>query len=313
MVATVNNPRRHHFVPRFYLAGFCPDSRDTLAVYDRARNAYRAQRPAELAHRRDFYAYEDEEGNRYFDIEAGLGEIEAATRAVIQRIDAEEPLEVDDRHTLATYAGFQYARTPVFKAMYDTLFRHHAERVTNGLQQDQETIAQELRGAGVPLDDAMSREQLGALAEAIAAEPDRTRSLGAMLRIATRFAAVFTQMQWTLWRRPSERTSFVTTDSPFCTVATRPPGEGVYGGVGILSPDSVSVLPLSQGSCLAMSGVGGAIAHRRLGTAEVRRVNLNVVRQCQHFVFGRDMRQVEHLVQATGIDIRPWQLPLRIS
>ncbi|MCY1258630.1 hypothetical protein D9M68_101220 [compost metagenome] len=238
----MNTPRRHHFVPRFYLAGFCPDDREVLAVYDRIRNAFRAQRPAEVAHRRDFYAYEDEDGKKCFDVEVGLGEIEAAARAVILKVDAEEQLSIDDRDTLATYAGFQYARTPVFKAMYDTLFRHHAEAVANGLQDNPGAMRQELQEAGLPLDEAAGEEQLGALSEAFNMEADRTRSLGAMLRIAPRFSTLFAQMKWTIWRRQSEKTSFVTTDSPFCTIATRPPNEGVYGGLGILSPGSVNVL-----------------------------------------------------------------------
>ncbi|RAP97894.1 DUF4238 domain-containing protein [Burkholderia cepacia] len=42
----VHRPRRHHFVPRFYLEGFCADDERALAVYDRIRNEYREQRPA---------------------------------------------------------------------------------------------------------------------------------------------------------------------------------------------------------------------------------------------------------------------------
>ncbi|WP_181523117.1 DUF4238 domain-containing protein [Burkholderia cepacia] len=42
----MHRPRRHHFVPRFYLEGFCADDERALAVYDRIRNEYREQRPA---------------------------------------------------------------------------------------------------------------------------------------------------------------------------------------------------------------------------------------------------------------------------
>lgn len=83
----MNRARRHHFVPRFYLEGFCADDARALAVYDRVRNAYRAQRPAEVAHRRDYYVYEDERGNPVFTIEEGLGEVEGAASTVIQRVD----------------------------------------------------------------------------------------------------------------------------------------------------------------------------------------------------------------------------------
>jgi len=88
----MNRPRRHHFVPRFYLDGFCADDARTLAVYDRVRNMYRAQHPTELAHRRDYYAYEDEQGELVFDIEVGLGQVETAAALAIRRVDGGEEL-----------------------------------------------------------------------------------------------------------------------------------------------------------------------------------------------------------------------------
>ncbi|MGN3963736.1 DUF4238 domain-containing protein [Burkholderia gladioli] len=185
----MNQPRRHHFIPCFYLEGFCGENARGLAVYDRMRNAYRAQRPAEVAHRRDYYAYEDEQGNRFFDIEAALGEIETAASHSIRRVDNGNELTDDDRMVLATYVAFQYTRTPADAAWLEA-FRAHG---TGG-------------------------EEVDALPEPPPPRLGRLEAIGAMLRHAPRFAHVFLGLNWTIWRRESERISFVTSDSTVCRV-----------------------------------------------------------------------------------------------
>ncbi|HGL6719496.1 DUF4238 domain-containing protein [Burkholderia contaminans] len=280
----MNKPRHHHFVPRFYLEGFCAEDAQGLAVYDRVRNAYRTQRPAEVAHRRDYYAYEDEQGNRFFDIEVALSEVETAASRSIQRVDNGGDLSDEDRMVLATYVAFQHTRTPAYAAWLEA-FRAH--------------------GAG--------REEVEALPEPPDAAVGRVEAIDVMLRHAPRFAHVFLQLNWTIWRRESERISFVTSDSPVCRVWRDQPEEDVYAGAGFLSPEVITILPLSQASALAMSGIGDQMAQRPLTRDQVRRVNLAVVNQAQHYVFGRDSMLVENLVRRTGINRRQWQPPLRVG
>ncbi|WP_239010684.1 DUF4238 domain-containing protein [Burkholderia pseudomallei] len=258
-----------------------------LAVYDRVRNAYREQRPAQVAHRRDYYAYEDEQGNPVFDIEEALGWIETAASDAIQRVDNDDELSADHRMVLATYVAFQFTRTPAYAAWLGAFREHWAA-------------------------DARP-EQVEALPEPPDPAVGRVEAIGAMLRHAPRFADVFLRLNWTIWRRDSERVSFVTSDSPVCVLWTNQPEPNAYAGAGILSPDVVTVLPLSQSSGLAMSGIGERVDRRPLTRDQVRRVNLAVTNQAQHFVFGRDMTLVENLVRTTGIDRRQWVPPLQVG
>ncbi|WP_322092624.1 DUF4238 domain-containing protein [Paraburkholderia bannensis] len=280
----MNQPRRHHFVPRFYLQGFCAENAQGLVVYDRVRNAYRAQRPAEVAHRRDYYAYDDAQGNRFFDIEAALGEVEAAAGQTIQRLENSGDITDEDRMVLATYIAFQYTRTPAYAAWLDAFRSTHA-----------------------------ADDEIGVLPEAGDAGLSRIEAIGAMLRHAPTFAHVFARLNWTVWRRESERHSFVTSDSPVCRVWRDQPEVNVYAGAGFLSPEVITVFPLTQASALSMSGIGERYDQRPLTRDQVRRVNLAVVDQAQHHVFGRDMALVESLVRRTGVDRRQWQPPLVVE
>jgi len=50
-----------------------------------------------------------------FNLEKGLGEIEATASAVIGKTDNDEQLSDGDRLTLAAYMAFQHTRTPAYR------------------------------------------------------------------------------------------------------------------------------------------------------------------------------------------------------
>jgi hypothetical protein len=97
-------PRKHHFVPRGYLAGF--------AYRDR-------QAPAEVAHIRDYYAFDAGNGDVHFNVEAALGKLESDALPIIRKIDADQGISDDERFVLALYVAFQHIRTPVFQHTVD--------------------------------------------------------------------------------------------------------------------------------------------------------------------------------------------------
>src|SRR5260370_27238596 len=78
--------RAHHYVPVFYLKGFTsPKDREYLWVYEKSK-AIRKSKPVNEAHERDFYAYEDEDGNRH-DLEQPLSGIESTMAPLFRMID----------------------------------------------------------------------------------------------------------------------------------------------------------------------------------------------------------------------------------
>ncbi len=78
--------RAHHYVPVFYLKGFtCPKDREYLWVYEQGK-PIRKSKPVNEAHERDFYAYEDEDGNRH-DLEQPLSGIESTMAPLFRMID----------------------------------------------------------------------------------------------------------------------------------------------------------------------------------------------------------------------------------
>src|SRR5260370_12523377 len=83
--------RAHHYVPVFYLKGFTspiPKDKEFLWAYEQGK-PIRKSKPVNEAHERDFYAYEDDEGNRR-DLEQPLSAIESTMAPLFQAITAHD-------------------------------------------------------------------------------------------------------------------------------------------------------------------------------------------------------------------------------
>jgi hypothetical protein len=63
------NPKRHHFLPEFYLNGFARDG--LLWLYDRGRKQYRRQTPHNTAIIGHYYTFENEKGEKDYSVENG--------------------------------------------------------------------------------------------------------------------------------------------------------------------------------------------------------------------------------------------------
>ena len=285
-------PRKHHFVPRGYLARFCRAGSDRLALFDRARDAYRdRQRPADVAHIKDYYAFETVEGELKFDVERVLSGIEAAALPVIGKIDWAQTITKDERYSLALYAAFQHTRTPTFQSTLDSLGSILAQKLAQLAPQPTN---------GAPMTEGQIAEELGV-------EMHRHATLQMMLNLAPQIANTLYQMDWVIARRPDDRTAFITTDSPFCLIPGPNHVSRPFQGIGIQTSGIFKTLPLSQSSVLLITEPGDGMASLTLTRKQVRETNIAVGAQCRNFVFGRELPLVERIVKETKIDKWKWR------
>jgi hypothetical protein len=292
-------PRKHHFVPRGYLAGFCAEGTERFALFDRARAGYRdRQAPAEVAHIRDYYAFDVGNGEVHFDIEASLSKLESDALPIIRKIDSDEGISNDERFVLALYAAFQHTRTPVFQHTVDGIGSHMVTRIAQMLQSEN-AFPEEKR--------EVTPEQFAEIAQRLGIEVKREASLQMMLNMSPEIAHTLNAMDWTIVRRPDTKQSFVTTDSPFCLVPGPDYVSDHFRGIGLKTLGILKVLPLSQASTLVISEPGGATASYVTTRDGVRQINQAVAVQCQNFLFGRDLALIKSVVASTGIDKAKWR------
>lgn len=300
-------PHKHHFVPKSYLAGFCRENSDRFALFDRARGVFRdRQRPAEVAHIRDYYAFPTADGETSFEVERALGDIESKALPVIRKIDEQAAITNEDRQALALYVAFQHTRTPVFQHTVEGMGTHLLRRIA-----EMAHGRDELNTAGIAAElgdgSKESSEQIAELGRKLGIAINRAASLRMMLSMAPEIAKVLYDMNWLIARRPDDKASFITTDSPFCLVPGPNSVPDPFLGIGIKTPGILKVMPLSQSSVLVMMEPGLGLFSRTLTRDEVRETNHAIAQQCQNFIFSRDLRLVERVVARAGLDKTKWQ------
>ena len=109
----MNKPKRHHYLPQFYLEHFCKEQK--FWVFDRERGEIRIQTPINTALQAYYYSRTDEHGNRETGIEELLADIESETKGVIEKLIAREKITGEEKSTLSMFVAFMFSRVPDFE------------------------------------------------------------------------------------------------------------------------------------------------------------------------------------------------------
>ncbi len=136
----MSEPRQHHLLPEFYLAGFTDTGTRSgmLHIFDyRRAKTYRA-RPKQAACERDFYRIEVPGEDRYV-IEKDLSRLEGELAPTLRRVSETDVVRYEDIEDLLLFASMVHVRG-----------RRALERVYLGLE---EKIRLELEVGSLPRDE----------------------------------------------------------------------------------------------------------------------------------------------------------------
>lgn len=103
-------PRRHHYVPRFYLRRFT-DHKGRIAAHDRSAQRTITTTPEQVAVERDFYRIPATTGLPANFLEGLLSSVEGVAAEAIRSAVATGAVREPDRQVLAAYLGLQRLRT----------------------------------------------------------------------------------------------------------------------------------------------------------------------------------------------------------
>src|SRR5580698_8692610 len=110
-------PRRHHYVPQCWLAGFTETGQNDgrLWVTDFSRQTQWPTTPPNAGHRRDFYRLGDPAPDPTV-VERFFAELEGITAPILRSLDRERrgPNE-DELDLLLQFMAFQFVRVPSFR------------------------------------------------------------------------------------------------------------------------------------------------------------------------------------------------------
>jgi Protein of unknown function (DUF4238) len=105
-------PKIQHYVHRFVLRNFCFNEGEQIYVFDKKTERVFSTNIENVAAEKDFYNFN--EGDNTFSVEHNLGNLEAATAGIIEKIVKHESLSgitKDEKLLLSIFIAAQFSRT----------------------------------------------------------------------------------------------------------------------------------------------------------------------------------------------------------
>ncbi|MBX3438216.1 MAG: DUF4238 domain-containing protein [Planctomycetaceae bacterium] len=251
-----NQPRKHHYVPQFYLAGFTDNGtvEGSLSVLDTNRLKVWKGKPKDVAHQRDFHQIDGGPNGDPMVIEKLFGQFEGKWSSVLRGVIEQQQLPDDDRFgDLMMFVAFMAVRVP--------RIRNTITSFLDEVRQKEEFARNWLQQQGEQVESAFKKE---------ADEFDQTWHVRQMVQMAVTLAPILSLRTWQLWIVNSAAPDLFCSDSPvaltWATAVTGPYPPGFE-----LKNTVVSV-PLHKR--LAMVGMFDIDVRRRtIGVSEVAQLN----------------------------------------
>jgi len=298
----MSEPRRHHYLPISYLRRFTDDGTDDgqLWLFDIDDRVMRQLRPINTGIQKHYNALKNKDGTRDLRIERALCEIEGAAVPILDKIERRETLTKAERDKLAFFVAAQMHRVPTFEAevgkivesttkMSMRMLLGNPARAAAAMERFEKETGEKVGLTPEKMADFVTSDRFKVVAT-------RNASLHMMVAQAPKMAGYFQQMDWGFFYAPTG-SAFITSDNPFYLM---PPSDidwkpKLYG-IGVLTPGTRKIFPLSPRVCLAMFDRGETTHYGEASPESVRDANIGIAADAFRFVIGREESQIRWLV-----------------
>ncbi len=305
-------PKRHHYLPRFYLEGF--SKKNCFWVFDRIKNEVRKQTPESTAVQIDYYTA-TVKGAQYRDIEKYFAELEGRTKPIISKIMQSETITSEDKETLSMFISFLRVRVPDFEKMVNEMsekaikWKNQFSCASTG--QAEAMIREFERDTGKKLNLAPQKLYEVIREGKYSLKFKREWSLLNMLSVGIRQAQYFRVMNWAFLRAPQD-SAFITSDTPFLLAPPKNHDpKPLLAGVGITTHNATKYTPLNSEVCIMMGNPGDVIVEKNVDKETVQWINCSIAENTDRFVIASNKTQLEEIVKSTKID--EWQIESRVQ
>ena len=305
-------PKNHHLLPAFYLRGFCnreiherenharDQKRCSVWVYDETRQTCGKRGVKNVATERHFYSADMPEGGHDPEPERRLSALESQAAPIIKGLRHGKELSGPERARLARFVAVMMARTPSFRSGQAAFAERHAAEIKKQMFPTVGSLRAHLRSRGMPVDGmpGVVESKFRELHEESWRLPvTKNYLLERTFELGEKVGAALSRRDWTFaWA--GDATSFVTSDTPFVLLDAG--GEIVdpfTGRVGVMSPGTEKVVPLTQQVCLLVGDGPPETRHLRLDGGEVRALNLKQSRHRDRWLIARDEALLRRMIE----------------
>ena len=288
----MTNPRRHHYLPQFYLAGFTSDGTKDGWLYATAIATGKQWRckPAGVAHSRDYFRV-DAPGQDPFVLERSFAQLEGEMATALRTIIETQTIPIGDTFSLLMHlVALSLARVPVMRENTGRPMIQGAEMVLQMTLSSPEiyySTLENMKKDGHDVSNFLSYEEMKQTANAdhITITPTQNWNVLSGLMMADISLERLPQRDWSLAvpKRPED--IFICSDNPVSVSWTvsglerQPPGLGLK--------NTMVFMPLS--SHLGLIGLFGPVNPKiSIESSNVAMLNQLTFRQAMAQIYCRD-------------------------
>lgn len=244
-------PRKHHYVPQFYLAGFTmSDSKEgDLYVLDRGQRKTWKSTPKGTAHKRDFHAIDAGPDGDEMAVEKTLGQLEGQWSASLASVIESESLPEDESFgDLMLFVAFMAVRVLRMRdILSDFIDRVSKTQIQLMLATDEGRAS--FRKTLAQLGHTMSDEDFEQLlqfgkSDEYTVNYEQTWHVQEMVRVATTLAPLLGLRKWCLWIAGDSAPDLICSDSPVAPTWAVPMPGPISPAFG--TPNTIVSLPLNR-------------------------------------------------------------------
>lgn len=293
-------PKRHHFLPQFYLRAFC-NSNGFLWIYDREKKEYRKQTPKNIALKKQYYTIKISNSNQDTEIENYLSRIENKTKSIINKIENNNKITSEEKGIIALFISLLKVRVPNYEDFINELGEKSIKNLFNFIFSSEERGDRLIEKFEKETGEKINKKEFLAIIERSGIHFHRNFSLALILSHSPKIANILYQMDWVFARVP-ENKAFVTSDNPFILVPPRNYSFNSDLGVGIKTKGAKKTIPLSNKICLIIGDFGSKVIYQYIPDNFIDVINISIAGCCDRFLIADNKILLEKLINITKIN-----------
>jgi len=298
-------PKRHHYLPQFYLKGFSQDNShlyifDKKIIKDEIR--FRYQTTEKIAFENNLYTYTTKD-LKTETLEDFFSLIEGKAKKVISKLEKKEEITPRQRGHLALFIALLWYRTPTWKSETLGMQSELAEKMIRSryhFPQQKELMKDFFKKEGKHLTD----EELDDLID-FAVNPKRSKIvmdfppgywIKQMLELADKTYVYLAHCGWEV-KHATKKYAFITSDNPVLLIPSEEPHP--FYGFGLLTPGVKKTIPLTASMYLAMHEPNKELIlfHTEADKEFYKQANIWTMRNAERLVFSPVLGKIEKMVK----------------
>lgn len=271
-----NQPRRHHFVPQFYLAGFTEtgSADGDLYVFDQKQRKRWKSSPKDSAFQRDFHAIDAGPGGDPMIVERALSTLEGKWSTVLRQVIERQALPEDESFgDLMVFVAFMAVRVRRIRETLSKFVDETSKKeiiATFATEKGQASFREFMERQGHSLSDEEFNQLVAfGLSGQFDVDYEQTWHVQQIVEMATSLAPVLSLRQWVLWPVEPGAPDLICSDSPVTPtwmVPVRGPYSPAFG-----TWNTIVSVPLSRRVALA------SLMEARLPAKRLDRTNVAII------------------------------------